>query len=270
MSLPKPYYDDGKGIVIYHADCRGIVGELEWDTLFTSPPYGNQREYTIGRFDWDDLVPRALACTPTGDQQVFVNLGLIHHKGTVNRYWDSLIREMETVGWRLFAWLVWDQMDGLPGAFHGRLWPSHEFVFHFNAQARKPVKTVQCRERHRINGKTALRESDGKVSLCSHAGRPIQPFKPLDTVLRIRRQMDRSGPESAHPAVFPVQLPQTILQAYATQEGTILDPFMGSGTTLVAAKQLGRKAIGIEIEERYCEIAVKRLAQEVLGFGEAS
>jgi len=63
-----------------------------------------------------------------------------------------------------------------------------------------------------------------------------------------------------HPTQKPLKLIKTLIGKYQF----ILDPFMGSGTTLVAAKHLGRKAIGIEIEEKYCEIAVKRLGQGVL------
>lgn len=69
-----------------------------------------------------------------------------------------------------------------------------------------------------------------------------------------------------HPTVKPI--PLMIHVVSSAPDGTILDPFMGSGTTLLAAKQLGRKCIGIEIEEKYCEIAALRLAQEVMDFSE--
>ncbi len=67
-----------------------------------------------------------------------------------------------------------------------------------------------------------------------------------------------------HPSQKPLAIINKQILASSNPNQTILDPFMGSGTTLVAAKLLGRKAIGIEISERYCEIAVKRLAQEVM------
>jgi site-specific DNA-methyltransferase (adenine-specific) len=73
---------------------------------------------------------------------------------------------------------------------------------------------------------------------------------------------EKAGQSTAHPTQKPVGLMRWCIERTT---GVILDPFMGSGTTLVAAKSLGRRSIGIEIEERYCEIAATRCSQEVLG-----
>ena len=68
----------------------------------------------------------------------------------------------------------------------------------------------------------------------------------------------------SHPAPFPEALARDHILSWSNEGDVVLDPFLGSGTTCKMAKLMGRRAIGIEIEERYCEIAVKRLRQEVL------
>jgi DNA modification methylase len=80
----------------------------------------------------------------------------------------------------------------------------------------------------------------------------------------------RNEQRHGHPTQKPVSLMRWCIAQSRLQEGTILDPYAGSGTTLVAAKKSGMRAIGIEIEERYCETAAKRLDQEVIDFGETA
>ena len=97
-------------------------------------------------------------------------------------------------------------------------------------------------------------QADGELAATSRKG-PLRIF----TLNRVALKNDGA----VHPTQKPLALMRWCLEFFPNAK-TILDPFMGSGTTLRAAKDLGRKAIGIEIEERYCEIAAKRMVQEVL------
>lgn len=82
------------------------------------------------------------------------------------------------------------------------------------------------------------------------------------TIWNIAREQQKQGKK--HPVAFPEELPARCIGAASNHGDVVLDPFMGSGTTLRAAKDMGRRAIGIEIEEKYCEIAANRMGQEVL------
>lgn len=254
----KPYYED-KVVTIYHGDCRDVLPDLEpVGMVCTSPPYLNQRTYELDSFRWSDVVPVALSnVLLASGGQMFVNLGLKHENGRVVQYWNELISKCESRGLRLFGWYVWDQGSGLPGDFQGRLCPSHEWIFHFNRIAQTPNKSVSKLPDSGPMGSN-MRSKDGvngpRSSICTDES------KYHDSVFRVGRDFNHG---TDHPAVFPVQLASQIINCFP---GSVLDPFMGTGTTLRAAKDLNRKAIGIEIEERYCEIAAQRMAQEVLNF----
>lgn len=235
---------------------------------FTSPPYGQQRDYTQGIADWDALMRGVFANLPmAGDGQVLVNLGLIHRDNEVIPYWDGWLAWMRQQGWRRFGWYVWDQGPGMPGDWAGRLAPSFEFVFHFNRQSRKPNKIVPCKhagqDSHlRADGSsTAMRGKDGEVGGWTHAGQPTQDFRIPDSVIRVMRHKGKIGRDIDHPAVFPVALPEHILLAYSDPGDVVFEPFGGSGTTILAAQKTGRQVRAIELAPQYTDVAVKRFQQ---------
>ena len=247
---------------------RTLMAGEQAALCFTSPPYGNQRDYTNTIIDWDALMLGVFANLPMAPNgQVLVNLGLIHRDNEVIPYWDGWLDWMRTQGWRRFAWYVWDQGPGLPGDWNGRLAPSFEFVFHFNRQARQANKIVPCKfagqETHlrKDGSSTAMRKADGTIGGWTAAGQPTQETKIPDSVIRIMRHKGKIGQDIDHPAVFPVALPQFILESYTDVGDVVFEPFCGSGTTLLAAERIGRKVRATEIAPEYVDVAVKRFQQ---------
>jgi len=118
-------------------------------------------------------------------------------------------------------------------------------------------------------------ETAGVVGSTTGFRRDAEPVYLLDpwpvvavrwsSVLRSRQGSNEAHRLTGHPHAKPLDLMSTLIQR--SPVGVVLDPFMGCGSTLVAAKALGRRAVGVELDECYCEMAARRLSQEVLDFG---
>ena len=220
-----PYYDHA-GITIYHGDCLEILPSLpDVGLVIADPPYLFGLNSTEGKTGWGDLMNSA--------------------------YWyASWIRELK----RLTC-----NAQGAAWVFNS--WRSWPVLAKAANDARWAVESLLVWDKDWIGpgGTRGLRPQHEFVALFCHSGFQI-PNRSTPDVWR-QKWMSTIG-VTDHRAEKPVELVMRLLQVSGS--GRTLDPFMGSGTTLVAAKQLGRRAIGIEIEEKYCEIAARRLAQGVL------
>lgn len=238
MSLPTPYYEED-GITIYHADCRDILPDLgDIGLVITSPPYNLGGSVSAGTA-FNNLKNGYGSHTddmPVAEYERW-------QREVVDMLWECLLLTgaiFYNHKPRVRRGAAWFPHNCIPSSIPIRQIVVWDRGSGFN---RQPYYFVPTYEWIYLLARAEWRIAQGSVNDVWRI--------PFDT-------------SNDHPAPFPLALPTTILEQCVDSPGPVLDPFMGSGTTLRAAKDLGRKAIGIELEERYCEIAVDRLRQGVL------
>ena len=229
--MMKPYYQDDS-VTIYHGDCREILPLLgPVDLVLTDPPYGKQTHNgartRIGKIVHIENVPLIDFAATSVDNLREIFCSIVCSRWLVATMEWQHIAELERnppTGWVFIRMGIWVKPNGAPQFSGDRPSMGWEGVGIFH---RNNVKM-------RWNG-------GGKRAVWTY-----------------------NAITSDHPTEKPISLYREFVNLFSDLNGIILDPFMGSGTTLRAAKDLGRKAIGIEIEERYCEIAAKRMSQSVM------
>ena len=262
----KPYYQDS-AVTIYHGDCRDIIPLLPAvEMICCSPPYGKIRDYNgcrpLEMRSVIGLFPRALQ--DGGVVMWNVADQVVDGQESGESFRNAL--DAKAVGLRLHDTMIYCK-KGVTYPDSNRYLPSFEYMFIFSKGAPAHFNGIKDRKNEWVGGTIHgnQRESDDSMSPTKSRNGAIIPEYGLRQNWRILKPA--ATEESLdHPARMPIGMALGHIETWSVAGETVLDPFMGSGTTLRAAKDLGRKAIGIEFEERYCEIAARRMGQEVFDF----
>ena len=244
----KPYYSDDFA-TIYHGDCREVTEWLAADVLVTDPPYGTRY--------YDTDAPVVGASVVADWVERFVSVAVFGYAETLVE-WCGGSRPSEWVTW-------WPTNAGCRGVNYRGLRREAEHIAVYGPtdglyDLRQPRSASSARVvASDYSGPRQRGDSNGQVDTRRLGDVWTDAAPGLGFQSHIRR----------HPNEKPVSVLLKLVGGVSKAPDVIADPFMGSGTTLRAAKDLGRRSIGIEVDERYCEIAAKRLGQEVLDFGGA-
>jgi site-specific DNA-methyltransferase (adenine-specific) len=246
----KPYYEED-GITIYHGDCLDVLPQIGRvaDIVLADPPYSSggafrsdRNRSTADKYQHTHETTRSYEefSGDNRDQRSFERW---------SAWWLSSCLLATKVGGVAGVFIDWRNVAPLADAIQIGGWVYRGLVPWHKGVDQRPRKGW-----FRHNVEFLVFGSHGPLLTGADAPGICQ-----DGVIYCRM----NGSEKLHQAGKPPELFAEILSV-RPDWATVLDPFTGSGSTLAAAKDMGRKAIGIEIEERYCEIAAKRLSQRVL------
>ena len=283
------FYEDDS-VRIIHGDALALeLPDASVDLVVTSPPYFGLRTYL------DDGTPVASQIgaepTPEGfvdallaateemtrvlrpEGSIWINLGDryagavpgIPPKSLIGVPWRFAIRAIDELGLTLRGEVVWAKPNAMPESVTDRVRRVHETWFHFTLGPRyfadiDPIREPSTCDRKRGSGPRSKRSTgrgDVVAPTTSHSNPKGKPPASVWSVptrgLKVPAELGLD-----HPAAFPVDLPLRIIAGWSPEDGVVLDPFGGSGTTALAARALGRTGIANDLSLDYCRIAAWR------------
>jgi DNA modification methylase len=234
--MMQPYYEHN-GIAIYHGDCREILPTLRAelaDLVITDPPYGVA--YMGGTVEREalegDMTPDLYPAAMRLLRRIVKPIAALY-LFYADGHALTVRAGVLSAGFEIRTTIIWNKQLAQYGCLTAQYKQKHEPLLYCHVKGSAPKWCGPTNE-------VTVWDCDRAIANAFH---PTQ--KPVGLLMRAMRNSSESG-------------------------DLVLDPFMGSGTTLVAAKMLGRSAIGVEVAEQYCEIAAKRLQQEVFDFDAVS
>lgn len=237
--------------------------------LFISPPYAQMREYNGDKdLDVETLSEFIGRYKAYADIQA-VNLGLMFREQEIVPYWNAYINTAKRYGLKLLAWNVWDKLSaGSIGNQKHMVPVRHEWIFCFGE---KPIDIRYTKPKKKESIDTVktrdVRQRDGSMKSSSR-GLTTLAYKKMESVVEqglpeefssmTKQHAELGDIRSKHPATFPVMLPAEYIAAFTAPGETVIEPFCGSGTTLIACEHMGRACRGMELDEIYMNVIIDR------------
>lgn len=268
---------DDKKCLLLCGDSRQVLTTLhsQVDLIFTSPPYAHVRTQ-----HYDSVAPDEFAdwlasfhsvwwnsLKPEGS--LVINLKDKVVNGVRHRFVWHAIEQLSALGWLCIDDYVWSKTNAFPGYWCNRFRDAWEYVFHLaktprpfmqQAAVKVPIGDWAQKRLKRVTHHNTTRQASGNYA---RFGTNLSHWLGKTHVLPSNvLPLATTHPCRGHPAVFPTRLPAFFIHLFSPPNGVVLDPFSGSGTTGVAAAHCQRRAILVDNQKNYCDLAYQRLQKE--------
>ncbi len=254
---------------IYCGDCVELMKLIPSNTIdivVTSPPYDKIRDYKGNlQFDLHKTGEQIFRVLKEGGIAVVVIQDQTQNFGKSLTSFKTIIDWCDNIGFKLFETVIYRKYGPEGAWWTKRFRVDHEYMPIFlkgekpNYFNKEPLK-VPSKHGGKVMTGSGARKTNGETQ--DTVTRPINMTKCRGTIWDYLMAGDKNPLKRKHPAVFPDKIPFDFIQCFCPENGIVLDPFAGSGSTLVMAKKLDRKFIGFDIELEYCNLTKERLKKE--------